>query len=437
MDQPKFPLSICTSCRLSLLSREKNHFERSLPVMPNYLDILLLDDVICYCYICLTGQSTGHLKPRSSWRSLQNHRVTIEPSNGPYSWLNVPRVSEANKKNSRGRKSILKRCDECHQIVGRGIRHACKANGSNARDNCINLLKNLPKNKEDQVVMNVLKRRLEENSMPENENGNKKYCDGVLELSSLDSRSKIAVNPPKRKNVQFAAERLSNFQNNTGVSTIHMGKMVNFLRSHAGRASVPGGTEKELSKYSKRLKDLYQYDILEFDTDKKGKEMRPVVWADAEKLLKAVQEYRDELTDPKIKIMADSGQGFFKISLSIFEIEKNEAIDFDRKKCLYSEGGSLGRKNKLTSVQGLILLYTVPQVKESYKNLNFWFELTNFNNIPFEFIADFKVYLTCVGQQTASASYPSPICSISLEDLKNQDVSDDVEHGSHGSIREL
>ncbi|KAJ8677777.1 hypothetical protein QAD02_013564 [Eretmocerus hayati] len=195
MDQPKFPLSICTSCCLSLLSREKNHSERPLPVMPNYLDILLLDDVICYCYICLTGQSTGHLKPRSSRRNLQNHRVTIGPSNGPYGWLNVPRVSEANKKNSRGRKSISKGCDECHQIVGRGIRHACKANGSNARDNCINLLKNLPKNKENQVVMNVL----------------------------------------------------SNFQNNTGVSTNHTGKMVNFLRSHAGRASVPGGPEKELS----------------------------------------------------------------------------------------------------------------------------------------------------------------------------------------------
>ncbi|KAJ8677778.1 hypothetical protein QAD02_013565 [Eretmocerus hayati] len=156
--------------------------------------------------------------------------------------------------------------------------------------------------------------------------------------------------------------------------------------------------------------------------------MRPVVWADAETLLKAVQEYRDELTDPKIKNMADSGQGFSKISPSIFEIRKNEAIDFDRKKCLYSEGGSSRRKNKLTSVKRLILLCVVPQVKESYENLKLLFELTNLNNISFKFIADSKVYLTCVGQQTASASYPSPICFIKLEDLKNRDVSDDVEH---------
>ena len=44
--------------------------------------------------------------------------------------------------------------------------------------------------------------------------------------------------------------------------------------------------------------------------------------------------------------------------------------------------------------------------------------MTNLNNIPFKFVADFKLVLTVLGLQTATASYPSPFCLISLKSLR-------------------
>ena len=53
--------------------------------------------------------------------------------------------------------------------------------------------------------------------------------------------------------------------------------------------------------------------------------MRPVVWADAEKLIETVLDKRYFVGDYLVKVMADGGQGFFKICLSsshlfIFEV---------------------------------------------------------------------------------------------------------------------
>lgn len=64
---PKFPLGICGSCRLTLFEREKGNPTRPLQIMPNYEEINLpketrLKGDICNCYICLTGQHKGYLK---------------------------------------------------------------------------------------------------------------------------------------------------------------------------------------------------------------------------------------------------------------------------------------------------------------------------------------------------------------------------------------
>lgn len=138
--------------------------------------------------------------------------------------------------------------------------------------------------------------------------------------------------------------------------------------------------------------------------------------------------------------MADGGQGFFKISLTIFpendtsELHANSINDmndqassvnldgFSRKRTLYSEGGIISKKSKLTSVNHLIMLCAVPKISESYENLKVLFDLTKINDIPFKFVADFKLLLIINGQQTATSSYPCPYCYISLGQLRARDA---------------
>lgn len=92
------------------------------------------------------------------------------------------------------------------------------------------------------------------------------------------------------------------------------------------------------------------------------------------------------------------------------------------------------KKRKLSSVYRLILLCIVPQIKETYKNVKLLFELTKINNIPFKFVADFKLLLIVNGQQTATSTFPCPYCDILLADLRGSKNSEDnLSIGAHTS----
>lgn len=78
----------------------------------------------------------------------------------------------------------------------------------------------------------------------------------------------------------------------------------------------------------------------------------------------------------------------------------------------------LQKKYKLTSVNRLLILSIVPDIKETYENTDLLFKMSNVNNISFQFLADFKLLLIINGQQTATSSYPCPFCFIPLKYLR-------------------
>ena len=226
------------------------------------------------------------------------------------------------------------------------------------------------------------------------------------------------MKPTEVKKTEISFEKLDNLQNNIGASVNQMKKIANFMSCSARKKSIPSHYSKHLSEHCKSLSDIYNEQWLEFDAEGDKKEIRPVVWADAETLLDAVIDKRNLCGYYVIKLMADGGQGFFKISMTI--LPENYAVDeAGKKRSLYCEGGSVGKEAKLTSVERLIILCVVPKIKETYENLDLLFTLTKVNNIPFKFIADFKLILIINGQQTASATNPCPYCFITLKNLKN------------------
>lgn len=150
------------------------------------------------------------------------------------------------------------------------------------------------------------------------------------------------------------------------------------------------------------------------------KVQRHVFYAIANDLLQAVIEKRGLYCDCQIKIMADGGQGFFKICLSVWSEDYLEDSDLNKKRTLYSEGGSCSKTAKLTGVNKLILLCIVPQIKETYNNVKLLFNLVEINDIVFRFVCDLKLLLIVNGQQTATSTYPCPYCYITLGDLRKK-----------------
>lgn len=251
-----------------------------------------------------------------------------------------------------------------------------------------------------------------------------------LTLATKGLPARVTYNPKHRKETVFSAESLNAFQRNTGSSLKGMQKLTNFIRSNAGKKSVPAYYREDASEKSKMLKNLYKSERLMFDVegkDNNDKCERPVVYADAETLLKTVLELREEDNDVNIKIMADGGQAMFKICMSIFPktLHENDAEEPVSKRSRYEDGGTAFKQGKLTGVQRLLLLAVVPKIKETHENIKLLFDLIQINKIPFKFASDFKVILIINGQQTASSTYPCPYCFVTLEDLRNKDAEND------------
>lgn len=448
----KYPISICSTCRNTNLEHEKGNFKRPLQKMPNYGDMILPNvtrNNNCECYICLIGRNhPGTLvieKGRGHVRNLSNQINQFNGLNG----------NSKNNINSFPKKQDLKTiqknsltlCSTCYQEIGRGKSHQC-GSPAKACGNVKNLFEKLPEKQQEQIVSSVVKRKISgaaEILEAENKNHTYSYNRDHL-LSTGGPKMRILVKSKKiESETTFSSESLKNFQVNTGISDNTMKKTLNFLRCNVGRKSVPAYYEAQMAKNSKILEDIYKEEVLEFDVKNCViKKKRPVIYADAEELLDCIITKRNFIGNVNVKVMADGGQGFFKISMSVLpddnEIQENNL----KRRHLYSEGGTTGQKGMLTSVNRLIMLCTVPQIEETYDNVKILFDLTKLNNIPFKFASDFKLLLIVNGQQTASASFPCPYCFVPLTNLRNKkedeivcDYSDDCGCPVHEVSSEL
>lgn len=71
-----------------------------------------------------------------------------------------------------------------------------------------------------------------------------------------------------------------------GMSLHQMQKVTNFIRTTAGKKSIPAYYRDHAFKKAKVLEEVYQCGSYDFDIEKQPeKEKRPVVYADAETLL--------------------------------------------------------------------------------------------------------------------------------------------------------
>lgn len=129
VSDPKYPLSVCNTCRNILLDHEKGNVKRQLPIMPNYQDVTLPKETrsndSCNCYICLTGRYKGHIqvkKGRGHTRQLSNK---IDESNGLNGSSSVSQLPNSYKQAPDMTKNNMLLCKTCFQIVGKGINHSC------------------------------------------------------------------------------------------------------------------------------------------------------------------------------------------------------------------------------------------------------------------------------------------------------------------------
>ena len=405
----RYPLSICTRCRISLRKKKNGTLKRKMPKMPEFDKILVSKETRsfyeCNCVICQTARTKCHPNKRFLSNNNRQHQLKI--------------------------------CELCLQVLGKGLEHRCAGSRHHKiSKNAMNILDRatVSNKQQEQIAVKIIKNKIDQK---ENTTfrSSKSYKNISVNLSTGGKPAKVTLNPATSKRaIFFSPDHLDNLQTNEGFSDRKMEKITNFIRTSAGKKSIPSNYRQHRQEKSKILLDCYKKDHFEFETSE-GKSFRPVIYADAMQLVeRIIEERQTEGSNMNFKVVSDGGQNFFKICLSIFP---EDFQNFSDEMCStkYSEGGSAAKKGKLTGVKRIILLCIVPDIKETYENIAKLFQITNLNNISFKFVSDFKLLLIVNGMQTATSSYPCPYCHISLSEMRSYSLSYEKKPRTYGDLQ--
>ena len=329
--------------------------------------------------------------------------------------------------NSSKKKSVTRICSRCKKEIGKGLPHSTCTIASSSVNISSQVLE-LPSKQQEQVVSKLLSRKAT------HELGKGGFHKNVaLKLATKGRSAFVTLNPKPSKAVYFSEESLANLQAYMGHSNLAMKKVSHWLSVHVGRKGLPPYIRSTLSHQGKTLEDFYKIQWMEFDISGGKVEKRPVFYGDAQDIVHKVCEEREIVGPCFIKLMADSGQGSFKISLSIMP-EGYDPVDAEDTDCLkarttYSEGGQV-YKGKLSGVKRLIILVNVPDINESWSNLKKLWDLAGINKISYLLCADIKLSLTALGLQTATSMHPCPYCFVSLRQLRGTEPVEGDDVGS-------
>lgn len=129
---PKFPASICTTCRHTLFEYENNVFRRPMAVIKSYENIYLKRYLRttqhlratdkCSCYTCITAASKNQPKTKKGRGYGRKFTEALECSN------NIPSAS-------RTHDVVEKICKKCRAQIKRGKSHVCSSKPTAARRN--------------------------------------------------------------------------------------------------------------------------------------------------------------------------------------------------------------------------------------------------------------------------------------------------------------
>lgn len=191
----KYPLAVCTTCRITLEEYCNNDFRRPFPTMPNYEDVQYPkqtrnnDENLCYCYICITARYKGHRKTKIGRGKKREFAENITPSNGLYAAGTIQLNCKVEEKKSHN--SSIKLCTNCYSEIARGKAHNCKENI--APQNLVSsVLSKLPENQQEQIANYVLKKKADTDD-------NAKQDVKISLANVRGSKTKVVLNPVEKK----------------------------------------------------------------------------------------------------------------------------------------------------------------------------------------------------------------------------------------------
>ena len=388
-DDHRVPSGICTTCRVSLVRKEKDG-SVSLPKLHDFSKVfvprfLRSSPFLCNCMLCKVARSSS-----------LNSKSAAHP-------LGLEKRKQGRPNSSKAEVS-QKQCPKCLTAVARGKHHYCTPATLSK-----NLAKQFPEAVE-RAAISVIKNK-------------KPSPGGTVRLSQL-SGPLFPVVPGTSSSVQnqdaatLSLSALIGIQNKTNLSNNKMRQLASYLNSTVPTVKVEKNFQQNFAEHGRKMEKFFVAREEEL-MSKEGSIMRTVVYcSNLEEFVWHILDQRSLAPpDALIKISLDGGGRFFKVCLQLVNL-------LESGKRTKSEG------YLSTGVKKIFIVAIVEGISESFFNISQILSLLNTKKVHHLIVCDLKVANILCGLQGHASKHPCCFCEVTKERLDQ-----DAAPRTLGSIR--
>ena len=364
-----FPVGLCQKCCMKAFHDESYKSDLDYEGLRRRFRSVSGDEQICKCYICIYGRVTPFNK-------VQNITSKEEFATSPEG--DVSKIS--------------KTCKKCLQTnISPGRSHDCSV--ANRVDN---VLEWLPNDVKQQIASSVISKQMNNNC-----ENNK-----TIELKSRRGRPmkfKMASDNQEPSQVSYLAiDKLKQVLRLSGKKTLKMNQGIRMITKN--KKIIPSNYKAHLASLSKKERSFLDVSKVKLNSSSETKTVVHVKnLGDYIEHVKIERKLSDNLL---VKIIGDTGGNFFKLSLSIIDLDN---LPSDSKKKKDDMFGDYFSDN---GVQKLLLIGIMAKGKEDYELVKSVFDLIDFKvpGVHMIFTGDQKFINIVNGLGSHTSMHPCSWC---------------------------
>lgn len=395
-NDPRVPLGICSSCRLSFSSRLKSSLtEQSNLVLIDFNSISVprfhrSSPISCNCLICKVAR-TNSKNGKGSAHPLQiKKRKPGRPS--------ATATPETHQKSST---SFTKQCTKCLTEIKQGKPHNCSP--KTLTKNFQKLAEKYPKAAE-QIASSIIKKKKASpaGTIRLSQEAGPLYPLACGSVASIHSKASIRV----------STDSLITIQQTTKLSNNKMRQLATVINKTTPTGSgVEPYFQSKFSSAGKELVGFFQSKKELFETRNGSKQRDVIFCSDLEGMMTLIAKQRSSsMFELFVKVCLDNGGNFFKVCLQL--VDQEEIGRYPQQSSMFNH-----KKKLSTGINKLLIIAIAEDIKENYSNLSIILNLLELDKIKFVVASDLKIANLLCGIQSHASKHPCCYCEISSECL--------------------